>query len=109
MQPTPPKRKERKDCTSHDRGEKSSSGNSTCRPTPFSLRSPTETEVHRQQRQLRKPSEPAHPLTNPIVPRGGFLQVAVSEAPLHTVSTPSSSLVGASDTASIRRMHCDQQ
>jgi hypothetical protein len=34
-----------------------------------------------------------------IVPRGGFLQVAVSEAPLHSVSTPRSSLGGASDTA----------
>ena len=32
-------------------------------------------------------------------PRGGFLQVAVSEAPLHSVSTPNSSLGGASDTA----------
>jgi len=68
-------------------------------PRPFSLPSPMETEVHRQQPQPRTRSEPAHPCTNPIVPRGGFLQVAVSEAPLHSVSTPSSSLVGASDTA----------
>ena len=51
-------------------------------PRSFSLRTPTETQVHRQQRQPRKQSRPAHPDTNPIVPRGGFLQVAVSEAPL---------------------------
>ena len=46
----------------------------------------TETEAPRQQRQPCKRSEPAHPDTNPIVPRGGFLQVAVSEAPLHSAS-----------------------
>jgi hypothetical protein len=54
-------------------------------PRPFSLRPPTETEAHRQQPQLKR-SRPAHPNTNPIVPRGGFLQVAVSEAPLHSAS-----------------------
>jgi hypothetical protein len=68
-------------------------------PRPFSLRPATETQALSPQRQTRKRSRPAHPDTNPIVPRGGFLQVAVSEAPLHSVSTPSSSLVGASDTA----------
>ena len=36
-------------------------------PRPFSRRSPTETEMHRQQRQPCKRSEPAHPYTNPIV------------------------------------------
>jgi hypothetical protein len=55
-------------------------------PRPFSLRRATETEEPRQQRQPCKRSEPAHPDTNPIVPRGGFLQVAVSEAPVHSVS-----------------------
>jgi hypothetical protein len=55
-------------------------------PRPFCLRPPTETEAHRQQPQPRKRSEPAHPHTNPIVPRGGFLQVAVSEAPVHSAS-----------------------
>ena len=68
-------------------------------PRPFSLRHVTETQALSPQRQTRKRSRPAHPHTNPIVPRGGFLQVAVSEAPLHSVSTPGSSLRGASDTA----------
>src|SRR5713101_7699282 len=66
---------------------------------PFSLPPATETEAHRQQDPHRKRQRPPHRETNPIVPRGGFLQVAVSEAPLHSVSTPSSSLGGASDTA----------
>ena len=39
-------------------------------PRPFSLPSPMETEVHRQQPQPRTRSEPAHPYTNPIVPQG---------------------------------------
>jgi transposase-like zinc-binding protein len=68
-------------------------------PRPFSLRSATETQALSLQWHTRKGSRQAHPDTNPIVPRGGFLQVAVSEAPLHSVSTPSSSLGGASDTA----------
>src|SRR6202167_872507 len=68
-------------------------------PRPFSLRPATETQELSLQPQTSKRSRPAHPDTNPIVPRGGFLQVAVSEAPLNTVSTPNSSLVGASDTA----------
>src|SRR6202167_1562235 len=68
-------------------------------PRPFSLRPATETQALCLQPQTSKRSRPAHPDTNPIVPRGGFLQVAVSEAPLNTVSTPNSSLVGASDTA----------
>jgi hypothetical protein len=41
---------------------------------------------------------PAHPDTNPIA-RGGFLEVAVSEAPIHCNSADASSLIGASDTA----------
>ena len=39
-------------------------------PRPFSLRPATETEAPRQQRQPRERSEPDHPDTNPIVPRG---------------------------------------
>jgi|ERR1700678_1079120 len=62
---------------------------------PFSLPRATETKAHRQQAPPRKRQRPPHRETNPIVPRGGFLQVAVSEAPLHSVSTPSSSLGGA--------------
>ena len=68
-------------------------------PRSFSLRPATQTQAPSPRRQTRKRSRPAHPDTNPIVPRGGFLQVAVSEAPLHSVSTPCSSLGGASDTA----------
>ena len=36
-------------------------------PRPFSMRSSTETEVHRRQPQAHKRSEPAHRDTNPIV------------------------------------------
>jgi len=36
-------------------------------PRPSSLRTPNETQVHRQQRQPRKRSQLAHPHTNPIV------------------------------------------
>jgi hypothetical protein len=68
-------------------------------PPAFSLPTATETQALSQQRHTSQRSKRAHPDTNPIVPRGGFLQVAVSEAPFHSVSTPSSSLVGASDTA----------
>jgi hypothetical protein len=68
-------------------------------PRAFPLPTATETQALSQQRHTSQRSKRAHPDTNPIVPRGGFLQVAVSEAPLHSVSTPSSSLVGASDTA----------
>jgi hypothetical protein len=58
----------------------------TAAPRPFSPRPATETQALRPQRQTRKRSRPAHPDTNPIVPKGGFLQVAVSEAPLHSAS-----------------------
>ena len=61
---------------------------------PFSLPRATETKAHRQQAPPRKRQRPPHRETNPIVPRGGFLQVAVSEAPLHSLSTPNSSLGG---------------
>jgi hypothetical protein len=61
---------------------------------PFSLPPATETEAHRPQDPHRKRQRPPHRETNPIVPRGGFLQAAVSEAPVHSVSTPSSSLRG---------------
>jgi hypothetical protein len=52
--------------------------------------------VHEYPRNKQKP-----PLehTNPIVPEGGFLQVAVSKAPVDSSTEASSSLVGASDTA----------
>ena len=68
-------------------------------PRSFSLRPATETQALCPQPQTRKRSRPAHPDTNPIVSRGDFLQVAVSEAPLHSISTPCSSFAGASDTA----------
>src|ERR1700687_1367372 len=50
-------------------------------PRSFSLRPSTETQALCPQCHTRKGSRPAHPDTNPIVHRGGFLQVAVSEAP----------------------------
>src|SRR6201998_3874903 len=66
-------------------------------PPAFSLPTATETQALSQQRHTSQRSKWAHPDTNPIVPRGGFLQVAVSEAALNSVSTPSSSLASASD------------
>ena len=55
-------------------------------PRSFSLRPATEPQALSPQRQTHKRSRPAHPVTNPIVPRGGFLQVAVSEAPIYSAS-----------------------
>src|SRR6266852_9857998 len=50
-------------------------------PRAFSLPTATETKALSQQRHTSQRSRRAHPDTNPIVPPGGFLQVAVSEAP----------------------------
>src|SRR5882672_3664481 len=50
-------------------------------PRAFSLPTATETQALAQQRHTSQRSRRAHPHTNPIVPQGGFLQVAVSEAP----------------------------
>jgi hypothetical protein len=58
-----------------------------------------DTTTHQSQGCSRNGSEPAQAHTNPIVPEGGFLQVAVSEAPVDSATEASSSLVGASDTA----------
>ena len=58
-----------------------------------------DTTTHQSQGCSRNRSEPAQAHTNPIIPEGGFLQVAVSEAPVDSAAGISSSLVGASDTA----------
>jgi hypothetical protein len=70
---------------------------SSLRPLPansvrlVSLRSRPTTATHRRQQHLHGPSLPAQPHTKPIDHaqwRGGFLQVAVSEAPAHSVLNP---------------------
>src|SRR5208283_1431075 len=68
-------------------------------PRPFSLRTPTETQVHRQQRQPRKQSQLAHPHTNPIVLGAASFKSLYLKRPYTAHRNGRSSLVGASDTA----------
>jgi hypothetical protein len=59
---------------------------SLCQP-PQRIQSRLATSAHSRQRQLRNSSEPAQSYTRPIGSReGGFLEVAVSEAPLQSSS-----------------------
>jgi hypothetical protein len=46
----------------------------------------TAAAAHSGLQQSCYSSEPAQPHTNPIATKGGFLQVAVSEAPVHSAS-----------------------
>ena len=48
----------------------------------------TDTEAHLQQAYLANDNDRLIENPKPIVPKGGFLQVAVSEAPIHSISTP---------------------
>jgi hypothetical protein len=57
----------------------------------LSVRSRARTDADRRQQLSHGPSLPAQPHTNPIDHarwRGGFLQVAVSEVPLHSALNP---------------------
>jgi hypothetical protein len=68
-------------------------------PRRHHLRIPIGIRAHRLQECPRNQSKPAQAHTNPIVPEGGFLQVAVSEAPAMSSFTNRPPPVGASDTA----------
>jgi hypothetical protein len=68
-------------------------------PPHLHLRTPIGVHAHCVHECPRSKQKTALAHTNPIVPEGGFLQVAVSEAPVDSAPEASSSLVGASDTA----------
>src|SRR5208337_3884868 len=68
-------------------------------PQRFCLRIPIDAADHPPHWYPRSRSELAQAHTNPRGPEGGFLQVAVSEAPTDITCRDSPSLMGASDTA----------